>query len=76
MEKTTNEITVKDMETFFSTAKLPASFELGPGEKISDVPKFVKSYLQVLKENPPMVVREPHLARLMKLYGALLNHNE
>jgi hypothetical protein len=70
MEKT-NDITLKEMESFFSTAKLPASVELGPGEKITDLPKFVKNYLQVLKDNPPIVVREPYLARLIKVYTAL-----
>jgi hypothetical protein len=70
MEKT-NDITLKEMETFFSTARLPASIELGPGEKITDLPKFVKNYLQVLKDNPPMVVQEPYWARLVKLYSLL-----
>jgi hypothetical protein len=71
MEKTIPDITLKEMETFFSTARLPASIELGPGEKITDVPKFVKNYLQVLNDNPPIVVREPYLARLTKLYTAV-----
>jgi hypothetical protein len=71
MEKTTTDITLKDVESFFSTAKLPASIELGPGEKITDVSKFVKNYLQVLKDNPPMVVREPYWARLVMVYTAI-----
>jgi hypothetical protein len=73
VEKTTTDITLKEMETFFSTAKLPASIELGPGEKIADLPKFVRNYLQVLKDNPPPVVRDPYL---MKLYSALSNRQE
>jgi hypothetical protein len=70
-EKMTNDITLKELETFFSTAELPASVELGPGEKITDLPKFVKNHLQVLKDNPPLVVREPYWVRLIKLYTAL-----
>lgn len=52
---------------FFASAKLPQSIVLGPGEIISDLPKFLHSHFTALKSNCPNVLQVPYTARLNKL---------
>ncbi len=75
MANPTTEITLAQLESFFSSCTLPATIQLGPGEKIVDVPKFLENHILLLKSNPALVVMIPHLDRLKKVYAILSGKN-
>jgi hypothetical protein len=55
------------LEHFFSAVSFPSLVLLGPGQTISDLPRFLESHFTALKGNCPAVLQEPYFNRLVKL---------
>ena len=62
------ESAINSLEDFFKSAKIPdAPIQLGPGEKIIDVKKFVTSHLKTARTYQDVPICIPYLNRLEKL---------
>ena len=66
---------ITDLDGLFKKTKLPASFQLDEGTKISDVPAFIESHLNVLKHNPDKPIYEIFYTRLLVLKGLISGKN-
>lgn len=58
---------LSELEQFFGIAKLPAEVQLDGGTKITDVPRFIESHLEVLRNNNDKPIYEVFYQRLLKL---------
>ncbi len=58
---------IKDLEEFFSKAKLPTSVQLDEGSKIGEMSRFINSHLKVLRNNGGKPMYEVFYLRLLKL---------
>ncbi len=59
---------INGLVDFFKSAKIPdAPIQLGPGEKIIDVKKFVTSHLKTARTYQDASICIPYLNRLEKL---------
>ena len=59
------------LEAFFAGRTLPQTIVLGPGETITDIPKFLDKHFTVLQAEGAANLKEPYMARLLKLQGLL-----
>ena len=55
------------LEAFFAGRTLPQTIALGPGETITDLPKFLERHFTVLKVDGAANLKEPYMTRLLKL---------
>ena len=60
------------LEAFFAEKSLPQTLALGPGEIIAVLPKFRYRHFTVLQADGAANLKEPYMARLLKLQGLLL----
>jgi hypothetical protein len=58
---------IDDLDTFFKTAKFPTTVQLDEGSKITNVPTFIQSHLNVLRANPDKPINDVFYSRLMRL---------
>lgn len=63
--------TVDNLEKFFASKQLPEKIQLGPGETITDLKKFLESHLTILKAKPNVSINEVFYLRLIKLKNLL-----
>jgi hypothetical protein len=59
------------LETFFNLNSLPETIELGPGEKIVNIKKFLSSHFTALKNGCPAIIQIAYLDRLIKVHSKL-----
>jgi hypothetical protein len=60
-------MSLPDLEQFFNSVSLPKEVRLSQCETITDVKKFVRSHLDVLKANSGNPAYMPFYERLLKL---------
>lgn len=59
---------IEELEKFFKKIKIPnTSVQLNPYSFISDIPKFIKSHLSIVKGNNGNLTFSPYLSRLQEL---------
>jgi hypothetical protein len=59
------------LKTFFDLQTLPKTFDLGPGEKIVDLKKFIDSHFTTLNSDCASVIQIAYLDRLIKLQSRM-----
>lgn len=60
-------LTIEELETYFSTCDLPKEIQLYEGVRITNVELFVNSHIEVYKHNYRARVYDVFLNRLMRL---------
>lgn len=63
---------IKELEEFFKKAKLPVSIHPDEGNKIIDIPLFIKSHTEVLRFNGDKALCEVFYWPLLRLKEILL----
>jgi hypothetical protein len=58
---------IDELGTFFAKAKLPTTVDLDAGSKVTNVPAFIQSHLNVLRSNPDKPIYEVFYNRLVRL---------
>lgn len=66
---------ITDLDGFFKKSKLPVSIQLDEGTKVSDVPTFIESHLNVLRHNADKPIYEVFYSRLLGLKELLSGKN-
>ena len=61
------------LEAFFAGRTLPEAITLGPGEIITDPPRFLDEHFTVLQADAAANLKEPYMTRLLKLRSLLSN---
>lgn len=58
---------IRELEDYFKVAALPDTIELDAGSRVGDVPRFIQSHLQVLRNNADKPAYEVFYLRLQKV---------
>lgn len=66
-------VTLKQMEEFFNTVKLPETFEFAPHMKSTNTRATVDSHIATLKSNTGNKRFMPYYNRLKQIYQTLKN---
>jgi len=58
---------IQKLDDFFKLVKLPKSIQIGPGETLTDVPRFLESHFAIVKSFPDVSIYEVFYLRLLKI---------
>jgi hypothetical protein len=65
-------MSLEELETYFESIALPQEVEMFTGVVIKDVPLFLESHFNYIKDNPSLKSIEPFLQRLNILHTLLI----